>query len=55
MCVVCTLWQKEMITAKEAKMATWEMIGVSDIDALHLQELYDKLDEQERQDKNEQI
>lgn len=54
MCVICKLWQMEKITTREAKKATWEMINDPEADALHLKELYGKLEEQERQDNGEQ-
>lgn len=56
MCIVCKLWQQEIITTKEAKKAAWEMVNTKDADELHLQELYDKLMEQEREEQGyEQI
>lgn len=45
MCVICKLWQQELLTAKEALQATWEMVNTEDADEKHLQELYSKLED----------
>lgn len=50
MCVVCLLIDKESITTKEAKRALWEQINFAKTrdEELHLQELYAKLDKEEK-------
>lgn len=55
MCLICKLWQLEKITTKEAKKACWELVNDPEVDDLHLQELYEKLEAQEREDCNEQV
>lgn len=50
MCIVCKLWQQEKITTREAMKATWEMVNMTDADEKHLQELFSKLEEQDKED-----
>lgn len=38
----------EILTIKEAKKAAWELVLTDDAEQLHLQDLYAKLEEQER-------
>lgn len=54
MCIVCKLWQQERLTIKEAKKALWEMVDEENADRLHIQELYAKLEQKERQKHNEE-
>lgn len=53
MCIICKLWQQELITTKEAKRATWEMVNTEEVDEMHLKELYANLEEHEGQELNE--
>lgn len=47
MCIICVLWNKELITTKEAKVAAFEMANTDETNIDHLTELYDLLEKEE--------
>lgn len=51
MCIVCLLWEKEKITAKEGKRALWEQASFeeNEEDIKHMQEIYARLDKADRE------
>lgn len=49
MCIVCVLWNKEKITAKEGMKALWEQIrdAKNPEEEQHIREIYAKLEEED--------
>lgn len=50
MCIVCTLWQKEKLTNKEARQALFEMVLDNAASEQHIEEVYVKITEQEEKE-----